>query len=64
MATADLFSLTMDGTEVANRIMAKYRLEDLGAQAFGDGRIVIERAMFYTIKPGARPMGGLRAPPV
>lgn len=30
----------------------------------GDGRIVIERAMFYTIKPGAQPMGGLHAPPV
>lgn len=30
----------------------------------GDGRIVIERGMFYAIKPGARPVGGLHAPPV
>lgn len=30
----------------------------------GDGSIVIERGMFYPIKPGARPMGGLHAPPV
>jgi len=30
----------------------------------GDGRIVIERAMFYEIKPGAQPMEGEHRPPV
>ncbi len=30
----------------------------------GDGTIVVEHAMFYTIKPGASPMGGSHAPPV
>lgn len=30
----------------------------------GDGRIVIERAMFYEVKPGAEPMTGMHKPPV
>ena len=30
----------------------------------GDGQIVIERAMFHEIKPGAEPMSGPHAPPV
>jgi len=30
----------------------------------GDGRIVIERALFYEIKPGAEPMSGPHRPPV
>ncbi|MCF7853875.1 MAG: GNAT family N-acetyltransferase [Candidatus Pacebacteria bacterium] len=30
----------------------------------GDGTIVVERAMFYAIKPGAQPMEGPHAPPV
>ena len=30
----------------------------------GNGRIVIERAMFYALKPGARPLEGAHAPPV
>jgi ribosomal-protein-alanine N-acetyltransferase len=30
----------------------------------GDGTIVVERAMFYRIKPGATPMTGAHAPPV
>lgn len=30
----------------------------------GDGTIVVERAMFYAIKPGASPMEGAHAPPV
>ena len=30
----------------------------------GDGRIVIERAMFYALKPGAKPLEGAHAPPV
>ncbi len=30
----------------------------------GDGTIVVERAMFYPIKPGAMPMEGEHAPPV
>ncbi|OGV83557.1 MAG: hypothetical protein A3K19_19795 [Lentisphaerae bacterium RIFOXYB12_FULL_65_16] len=30
----------------------------------GDGSIVIERAMFYPIKPGAQPPQGAHAPPV
>jgi ribosomal protein S18 acetylase RimI-like enzyme len=30
----------------------------------GDGRIVIERAMFYEIKPGARPMDKAHEAPV
>ena len=30
----------------------------------GDGRVVIERAMFHPIKPGARPMDGPHKPPV
>jgi ribosomal protein S18 acetylase RimI-like enzyme len=30
----------------------------------GDGTIVVERAMFYTIKPGAKPMSGEHAPPM
>ncbi|NQU10430.1 GNAT family N-acetyltransferase [bacterium] len=30
----------------------------------GDGRVVIERAMFYAIRPGAQPPQGRHAPPV
>lgn len=30
----------------------------------GDGRIVVERAMFYAIKPGAQPLNITFAPPV
>ncbi len=30
----------------------------------GDGKIVVERAMFYTIKPGAKPMEGEHGPPL
>jgi len=30
----------------------------------GDGRVVIERAMFYALKPGAQPLEGAHAPPV
>lgn len=30
----------------------------------GDGTVVVERAMFYAIKPGAGPMEGEHAPPV
>lgn len=30
----------------------------------GDGRIVVERAMFYAIRPGAKPMEGIHGPPV
>ena len=30
----------------------------------GDGRVVVERAMFYEIAPGAKPMEGKHAPPV
>jgi ribosomal protein S18 acetylase RimI-like enzyme len=30
----------------------------------GDGTVVVERAMFYTIKPGAKPMQGEHKPPV
>jgi len=30
----------------------------------GDGKIVVERAMFYTIKPGAKPTEGAHEPPL
>ena len=30
----------------------------------GNGTVVVERAMFYTIKPGAKPMKGKHGPPL